>query len=191
MEWIVKSSKASMKVALQSKVTPGRWQRASIGDNHYELQWQPMLSTIFIRKADSELERAIRVKGVQVGKDPDSLYFDTELSLDSSPHLSKSEQISSYIKAEVCLYTPGLEGKAKGQKQKPTKLRSPMVGKVLAVNVVQDEKVKKGQTLFIIEAMKMENKIKAPCDGYIEKLFVSANDQVHVNDELAQLKPEA
>ena len=190
MEWIVKSSKALMKVALQSQVTPGRWQAASIGNNHYELQWQPMLSTIFIRKADSDLERSIRVKSVRVSKDPDSLYFDTELGLDSAPHLSKSEQVSSFIKAEVCLYTPGLEGKAKGQKQKPTKLRSPMVGKVLAVNVVQDEKVKKGQTLFIIEAMKMENKIKAPCDGYIEKLMVSANDQVHVNDDLAQLKPE-
>lgn len=191
MEWIVKSPKTSIRVALHSKLTPGRWQPASIGKSHYELQWQPMLSSIFIREKNSNVERSIVVKAVRVNKDPDSLYFDTEISLDSAPHLSKDERLSSYIRAEVCLFTPGIEGKAKGQKQKPTKLRSPMVGKVLAVNVKRGEKVKKGQTLFIIEAMKMENKIKAPCDGYVENIFAAANDQVHVNDDLAQLKPEA
>ena len=188
MQWIVKASKASIHVQLQNQVTPGRWQPARIGENEYEFQWEPTLSTIFIRQSGSLVERSIGIKSMRVSKDPDSLYFETEITLETSSHLPQNMQVAPYIKAEICVHTPGLDAKAKGQRKKPTKLRSPMVGKVLFVHVRQDEQVKKGQTLFVIEAMKMENIIKAPCDGIVEKLMVSANDQVHVNDELMQLK---
>ncbi len=46
-----------------------------------------------------------------------------------------------------------------------TKVTSPMPGTILSVNFQNGQAVKKGDVLFILEAMKMENEIMAPADG--------------------------
>ena len=46
-----------------------------------------------------------------------------------------------------------------------TEVKSPMPGNILAVNFASGQSVKRGDVLFILEAMKMENEIMAPCDG--------------------------
>ena len=66
---------------------------------------------------------------------------------------------------------PGLEVQAGG-------LVAPMPGKVINLNVKKGSKVKTGDTLVILEAMKMEHSIKAAEDGIISELYVSNNDQV-------------
>ena len=48
-----------------------------------------------------------------------------------------------------------------------TEVKSPMPGNILAVNYTSGASVKKGDVLFILEAMKMENEIMAPCDGTV------------------------
>ena len=53
------------------------------------------------------------------------------------------------------------------------KITSPMPGTILAVNVSNGASVKKGDVLFILEAMKMENEIMAPCDGTVASLNTS------------------
>ncbi|MDB9947799.1 biotin/lipoyl-binding protein [Gammaproteobacteria bacterium] len=57
-------------------------------------------------------------------------------------------------------------------------LVAPMPGKVIEVKVKKGDKVKAGDTLIIIEAMKMEHSIKATENGKITKLMVSLNQQV-------------
>lgn len=52
-------------------------------------------------------------------------------------------------------------------------VKSPMPGTILAVNVKEGETVKRGQVLVILEAMKMENEIQAPCDGVVTGLTVT------------------
>ncbi len=47
------------------------------------------------------------------------------------------------------------------------KVCSPMPGTILAVNVQNGQKVNEGDVLFILEAMKMENEIMAPCSGTV------------------------
>ncbi len=47
------------------------------------------------------------------------------------------------------------------------KVAAPMPGTILSVNVSNGQAVKKGDVLFILEAMKMENEIMAPCDGTV------------------------
>lgn len=53
------------------------------------------------------------------------------------------------------------------------KITSPMPGTILAVNVSNGVSVKKGDILFILEAMKMENEIMAPCDGTVASVNTS------------------
>ena len=48
-----------------------------------------------------------------------------------------------------------------------TAVKSPMPGNILAVNFASGQSVKRGDVLFILEAMKMENEIMAPCDGTV------------------------
>ena len=52
------------------------------------------------------------------------------------------------------------------------KVQSPMPGTILSVNVTDGKAVKKGDVLFILEAMKMENEIMAPCDGTVSQVSV-------------------
>ena len=53
------------------------------------------------------------------------------------------------------------------------KITSPMPGTILSVNVTSGASVKKGDVLFILEAMKMENEIMAPCDGTVASVNTS------------------
>lgn len=48
---------------------------------------------------------------------------------------------------------------------------SPMPGTILSVNVQNGATVKKGDVLMILEAMKMENEIMAPCDGTVSSVI--------------------
>jgi len=57
-------------------------------------------------------------------------------------------------------------------------LTAPMPGKVVQVFVKTDQEVKKGQSLLILEAMKMEHLIRAPADGKIEQVYYTVGDLV-------------
>ena len=65
--------------------------------------------------------------------------------------------------------------------------RSPMPGKVIKVNVKEGEEVKEGDVLCVVEAMKMENNIKAMTPGKVAKVFVSENEKVDVKTILIEL----
>ena len=66
---------------------------------------------------------------------------------------------------------PGSEAQAGG-------LIAPMPGKVVDLKVKTGSKVKKGDTLVILEAMKMEHQVKAPEDGKITKVLIKKDDQL-------------
>ncbi len=61
---------------------------------------------------------------------------------------------------------------------------SPMPGNILSVNVNQGDKVKEGQVLAILEAMKMENEIPAPKDGTIVQIVTSKGAVVETGSPL-------
>ncbi len=68
-------------------------------------------------------------------------------------------------------------------------IKAPMPGKVIKVCVSEKEAVHKNQTLAIVEAMKMENEIKASVDGTIKTIHVSADDLVDSEKPLIELDP--
>ncbi len=67
-------------------------------------------------------------------------------------------------------------------------LKSPMPGKLIKVIAKAGAEVKKGQTLLIVEAMKMENNLLAPRDGQIEEIFAREGDKVDSSKILLKLK---
>jgi acetyl/propionyl-CoA carboxylase alpha subunit len=67
-------------------------------------------------------------------------------------------------------------------------LSSPMPGKVVQVLVKEGQKVKKGELLMILEAMKMEHRIVSPKDGVVEKIFFKEGELVAQEVELVGMK---
>ncbi len=57
-------------------------------------------------------------------------------------------------------------------------IKAPMPGNILDVKVTAGQSVKKGDVLVILEAMKMENEIQAPCDGKVTGVNVRKGDTV-------------
>ena len=74
------------------------------------------------------------------------------------------------------------EGPAEGGR-----LTAPMPGKVVSFAVKAGDKVKTGQVLAVMEAMKMEHTIAAPADGTVAELLYAPGDQVAEGAELLKL----
>lgn len=66
-------------------------------------------------------------------------------------------------------------------------LRAPMPDTIVSVNVDVGDRVEKGQTLLVLEAMKMEHTITAPADGVISNLAYKTGDRVDADVELLVL----
>lgn len=67
------------------------------------------------------------------------------------------------------------------------KISAPMPGTILKVAVQNGQAVKKGDILFILEAMKMENEILAPKDGTVSSVSVNGGQSVEAGDLLCAL----
>lgn len=67
-------------------------------------------------------------------------------------------------------------------------LKAPMPGLIINVSVNTGDEVKKGDTLIILEAMKMENVIKSPRDGKIKKVSVELRKAVEKNQVMLEFE---
>ncbi|HEX6176931.1 MAG TPA: biotin/lipoyl-containing protein [Thermoanaerobaculia bacterium] len=62
-----------------------------------------------------------------------------------------------------------------------------MPGRVVRIMVQEGETVRKGTPLLILEAMKMENEIQAPCEGTVSRVLVSAGQTVEGGADLLHI----
>jgi propionyl-CoA carboxylase alpha chain len=65
-------------------------------------------------------------------------------------------------------------------------VRCPMPGLVLSISVVEGQDVKAGETLAVVEAMKMENVLRAERDGIVKKVYVRQGDSLAVDAVLLE-----
>ena len=69
-------------------------------------------------------------------------------------------------------------------------IKAPMPGKIMKVLKRQGESVDQGETVIVMEAMKMEYSLEADVKGTVESLNVSENQQVNVGQLLAKISKE-
>jgi biotin carboxyl carrier protein len=88
----------------------------------------------------------------------------------------------------VSLHIPGQESRAAAAAKKPRVIRSQITGKVLKVLVKPGDSVASGDTLIIIEAMKMENRVMASTNGVVDQVKITEGDTVAAGAELIRFK---
>ena len=70
-------------------------------------------------------------------------------------------------------------------------VKSPMTGKIISILVKNNAKVKEGDTLLIIEAMKMENRIIAEFNGCVSNIKANSGASISTGDLLLSIIPES
>lgn len=132
----------------------------------------------------------------------------THIKLSRGPKLVAAAQATSHL-VEPAIVAPSTNGgghlpAASGtphivaNNSHLTKVESPIVGTFYrkpgpdsAVFVNEGDRVKKGDTLCIIEAMKLMNEIDSPCDGKIEKILLTDGKVVEFGETLFLINPAA
>jgi pyruvate carboxylase subunit B len=81
--------------------------------------------------------------------------------------------------------------KAEGRPKpsQPGDVTTPMPGRVVKVLVAQGSSVNVGDSLLVVEAMKMENRVQAPIAGTVATLYVKEGDEVNPDETLIHLEP--
>ena len=106
----------------------------------------------------------------------------------------KLEEVSLETIQEVLAGVPeapdsGQDTKPKRPKpSKPGDVAPPMPGRVVKVLVTKEQRVKVGDPLLIIEAMKMESRVPAPLDGRVVAILVTEGENVKTDETVIQLE---
>ena len=122
--------------------------------------------------------------------------YEVEVERMSAFHMLTREEIASGVSTPVqpvaapapkaAAPTPAAAPAAKAAPG-GTSVTSPMPGSVLGVKVNVGDKVSAGQTMFVLEAMKMENEIVAPVDGTVASINVKTGDTVDTDQVMGTL----
>ena len=90
----------------------------------------------------------------------------------------------SYVKVESERLRAALAAKKAGSAGGELLLKSPMPGRIVKVLVAEGDTVTVGQPLVVIEAMKMENEVRAKVAGTVKQVFVQAGAPVEASARL-------
>ena len=142
-----------------------------------------------------EFENLLRLVDCVSNSGLDSFYYEqngTKIKLKKSPGAArKGAPVMVEAEPEVFLES----GSSKGTNLKGTAIKSPLVGVFYAAPsegaepfVVPGDRVKKGQTLGIVEAMKLMNEIESDYDGVVEAVLVKNEDVVEYGQPLFRIR---
>ena len=89
--------------------------------------------------------------------------------------------------------TPGITVPPPTSRASPSRteenvIRSPMPGRVISILVRPGDRVTAGQEVCVVEAMKMEQSIRAAREGVVKEVLVQPTDSVRTNDPLIELE---
>ncbi len=150
-----------------------------LSENHFSLDYQDKTSQIIIKDKDRN-----HYHFTIDGQSFTSFVSDNE---DGSLNISY-EGFTLHFKRNDSLGQGDLSVAASQEAASDHQIVSPMPGKVIQLNARPGQEVKKGDTLLIVEAMKMENSLLAPRDGKIKEVRVAEQEMVERNKPLILLE---
>ncbi|GAB1348412.1 acetyl-CoA carboxylase biotin carboxyl carrier protein subunit [Ignavibacteriales bacterium] len=139
----------------------------TIDDNQYEYRLEEINENYYLLRLNNKVFRINRVSGEKNNSLIliDGRYFETEIRTNLE---QKARQVLSNVK----------------QKNHHSLIKSPMPGMVLKLKKNAGDEVAQGESIMILEAMKMENDIKSPFSGFIKEIYVSERSAVEKGAKL-------
>ncbi len=131
---------------------------------------------------DSPEEQALlvsiagKVFNIKIGESPDGIQFPVELN-GRTLNVSLEREETVVSRREALAETAG-----------PTEVSAPMAGKIVSMKASVGARVSKGETLAVLEAMKMENEIAAPKKGTVGEVYAKPGSLVKAGDKLVLIK---
>ena len=184
MQWSVTVGGKSSVVQIPDNIPDNAAFDATIDGRSVQLRWQRHTRALFIKDLTKSNDwAAINIRSKSVAKFPGE--GDIAVSAEFSA-AGASDPIN--MEAIVSVYFPGQDSKEGSRKKKPAVVRSQITGKVLKIMVNAGDIVSAGDTLMIIEAMKMENRVLANTGGVIDAVKVKELDTVASGAELLKFK---
>ena len=120
------------------------------------------------------------------------LRFDLHLITNQTITKMKKNDIFKFLNIDTSLYKTHIsmkyENRKKYQLPDPKKILSFIPGTVLDIMVKEEQTIKKGDHLMILDAMKMQNRLKASISGKIKKIYAKKGDKVSKGTLLLELE---
>lgn len=184
MQWNIALNGKSFHVQLPDCAPDNAPFDATINGRQVKLRWQRNTKTLFI--LDNKVAgvwTALNLRSRTISK------FSGENDLNiNAEFLPACSDNPIAMDATVAIHLPGQEGRAASAAKKPLVIRSQITGKVLKVLVQNGNTVNAGDTVMIIEAMKMENRVIASAAGVVDTIKVKEGDTVSSGAELLKFK---
>ncbi len=115
-----------------------------------------------------------------------------EVDVNGTTYKVEVEQASTIKKTPKLVRKPVAKKPGEGTFKKAEggghKVKAPLPGSIMKINVKPGDSVIKGQTLLVMEAMKMENNIQSEKEGTIKELKVKEGDSVLQDDVLIEME---
>lgn len=184
MQWSVSIGSKVVVVQLPDSIPDNSEFDGMVDGKSVKLRWQRQTRTLFVLNTKSSGGwTPINARSRTVTKFPGDgeVAVNVEFSVVGSNHPLNLE-------ASVTTFLPGSDSKEGGKKKKSAVIRSQITGKVLKVLVKPGDNVSTGDTLMIIEAMKMENRVLSNTNGIIDSVKVKESDTVSSGAELLKFK---
>jgi biotin carboxyl carrier protein len=161
-------------------------QRFSIGDRGLEVELELHSGALRARIGARQLEGTVlrhepgflvlqlgaRVVRARIGSNSPGTW---SVILDGADHLVRTAQASGAAAG----------GPLQGR------LVSPIPGKVVRLEVGPGARVKRGQVVAILESMKMQTELRAPCDGMVERVWARLGALLQPGEEILSIQPDS
>jgi pyruvate carboxylase subunit B len=179
-------------------------------DKTIPVDWKPPRAPKTLEEVKKEDELIAKAKAGELSEKPEKVvpekgpgvrtfnvfvegeYYEVDVeAVGGSPAITVSPRASAFASSPAPPTTIKAPPKVEKKKAPPaevaegTKVLAPMPGMIIRYLVSVDDKVKAGDTLLILEAMKMQNNISAPIGGVVKMINFGAGDSVNKGDILA------
>ena len=144
-------------------------------------------------RCDRQNRVSFEADGIDIGPTsytvrPDSIVIETDGLRQRFPYKSRGEVVIIEVATASIPFTKVSSYKRKEQVALGS-LTTKMAGTITKVMVEVGDEVKTGETIAVIEAMKIEQPIISPSDGKVEELYVSLNQRIDRGVTVAKISP--
>ena len=170
---------------------PSGWRNARLPRQRVELLYgESSIAVDYVRRRDGTFD--LGELGYAVVHDWSEDHIDLEVN--ARRRRARVTQAGGHLYVQSLHGTVDFEVKERFEVRRPEAqaggLSAPMPGRVLDVRVAPGQRVHQGETLIVLEAMKMEHVISANADGTVDEVLVAKDDQVESGAALLTMRPE-